>query len=284
MPLIVNGEIIDDSVLLEERQALAAMHPPAPPDADTSAEERNLTDTARQNVLSRVLLRQHAERSMPAVPEQAIEAALRKSRRSPYSSICGPAQRKAMEDQIKVERLLAQVTRNVKPPKRQEIEDYYRNHPAEFTAPDRVRVRHIVRNVDEFSSEEDALATIKRAAQELQHGTKFPVVADRYSDCQGNGGELGWIQPGEMVDEFDAVVFSMQPGEISQIFRTPFGYHIAQVIERKPAGMQTLPEVRQAISDRLYESGRQRAITMFLQEIARNANIRYVTGRTGESR
>ena len=72
--------------------------------------------------------------------------------------------------------------------------------------------------------------------QELRNGAAFAEVADRYSDCPGSGGDIGWFPRGEMVPEFDEVVFALAPGENSEVFRTRFGFHIVRVLERKASG------------------------------------------------
>ena len=104
---------------------------------------------------------------------------------------------------------------------------------------------HIVKHVDETHAEADARAGIEAALAALERGEPFAAVADRYSDCKGNGGDLGSFERGVMVEEFDNVVFAMKPGERSPIFRTPFGFHIAEVRSRQPGGgIADLREVR----------------------------------------
>ena len=89
-----------------------------------------------------------------------------------------------------------------------------------------------MKHVDETHAEADARAGIEAALAALEGGEPFAAVADRYSDCPGNGGDLGSFERGVMVEEFDKVVFAMKPGERSPIFRTPFGFHIAEVRSR----------------------------------------------------
>jgi len=62
-----------------------------------------------------------------------------------------------------------------------------------------------------------------------------------------------------MVEEFDEVVFEMGPKEISPIFETRFGFHIVQVLEKRPAGIQPLSEVYDAIANAIYQSRLERA-------------------------
>lgn len=95
-----------------------------------------------------------------------------------------------------------------------------------------VHAAHIVKNVDEHTSEADALAAMQAALQALQSGRSFEEIADEVSDCRGGGGDLGWFPRGTMVEEFERVVFALRPGEVSDVVRSPFGFHIAKLIER----------------------------------------------------
>jgi parvulin-like peptidyl-prolyl isomerase len=136
-------------------------------------------------------------------------------------------------------------------PTRKEIDLYYKTHRSEFYAGDRVHALHIVKNLDGTVEREEALACLKRAEEELARGTEFGAVADRYSDCAGNGGDLGWFPRGVMVEEFESVVFEAPIGENTPIFETPFGFHIARVMERRAAGIPPLREVYDLVAEQI---------------------------------
>ena len=59
-------------------------------------------------------------------------------------------------------------------------------------------------------------------------------MVKKYSDCDGQGGDLGTFARGQMVENFENVVFKMKPGEISEVFQSEFGYHIALLHENIP--------------------------------------------------
>lgn len=72
--------------------------------------------------------------------------------------------------------------------------------------------------------------------ERILKGSKFSTLASLYSDDEASakkGGELGFFSRGDMVSEFEAIAFSLQPGEISPVFETKYGYHIIQMIERR---------------------------------------------------
>ena len=132
-----------------------------------------------------------------------------------------------------------------------------------------IRASHIVKNVDESTTEEAALEAI-RAVQAQITADNFAELANEHSDCKGNGGDLGYFPRGQMVDEFDDVVFAMQkPGETSDVFRTPFGFHIARLVDRRPPGVRPLPEVKDEIEELLYRQKMRRAIDELLDRLQR---------------
>jgi len=92
---------------------------------------------------------------------------------------------------------------------------------------------------------------------ELRKGADFATAARRFSQDPATaeqGGDLGWFRRGQMVPEFDAVVFRMKPGVVSDPVETPFGFHIIQVQRIQPAEVQArhiliMPEISQADAD-----------------------------------
>ena len=118
-----------------------------------------------------------------------------------------------------------------------------------------------------------ALEALRAVEAELQAGASFEELARRHSDCPDGDGDLGWFPRGQMVDEFDEVVFNLPPGQLSPIFRTTFGFHIARVIDRKPAHPAALEEVEAGIRERLAEEKRKRALDRFLDHLRARAVI-----------
>jgi len=139
-------------------------------------------------------------------------------------------------------------------PEPAEIEEYYDdNLTTAFTNPERAKTRHIlIRAGAEASDEERAAAKAKAEAllARAQAGEDFATLAEADSDDSGSatrGGDLGWFERGRMVPEFDQVAFTLEPGTLSEVIETSFGYHIILVEERDPGGPQTLAEARDEI-------------------------------------
>jgi peptidyl-prolyl cis-trans isomerase SurA len=96
--------------------------------------------------------------------------------------------------------------------------------------------RHILITPNELVSEEEALNRIKQLKIRLEGGDDFAELARTNSDDRGSaieGGDLGWVSKGQMVPEFEEVLLYTEIGEISHPFRTEFGWHILQVLDRR---------------------------------------------------
>jgi len=137
-----------------------------------------------------------------------------------------------------------------------EIQSFYEYNQAEYSRPKQVKARHIL-----FDLAEDALKEteekVRKAAEavlaKVRKGEDFAKLAKAHSSCpsKSKGGDLGYFEKGQMTPAFEEVAFNLNKGEISDLVRTPFGYHIIQVEDIKEARTQPLEEVRDQIVDAL---------------------------------
>jgi parvulin-like peptidyl-prolyl isomerase len=105
---------------------------------------------------------------------------------------------------------------------------------------------------------------MQQILKELRDGADFDEMARKHSDCPENAGDLGFFPRGSMVQGFEDVVFGMEVGQTSDVFKTEFGYHIARVSDTKPAMPCPLEDVREVIVRELTEQTRQKAIEKFI--------------------
>lgn len=101
---------------------------------------------------------------------------------------------------------------------------------------DQVNARHILITPNEIIDDETAQQRLRDAYDRIKAGEDFAEFAKLLSDDPGsanNGGDLGWAGPGTFVAEFDATVNSLEIGEMSEPFRTQFGWHIVEVLDRR---------------------------------------------------
>jgi len=124
------------------------------------------------------------------------------------------------------------------------------------------RARHILVKTSEVVSEADALRRLAGLRQRIAGGTDFAELARLNSEdgTAARGGELGWVHPGDTVPEFERAMNALKPGELSEPVRTPFGFHLIQVQERRTADLSTERQrlqARQALRERKAEEAYQ---------------------------
>ncbi|MHC1742120.1 MAG: SurA N-terminal domain-containing protein [Syntrophobacteraceae bacterium] len=130
-----------------------------------------------------------------------------------------------------------------------------------------VKARHILFELKEDAPEAD-VAKVKAEAEkvlaEARKGGDFGQLATKYSKDSGSakqGGELGWFGKEKMVPQFSEAAFALKPGEISDLVRTQFGFHIIKVEDVRPEKTKSLEEVKSEIVGALKEEkGREIAL------------------------
>ena len=147
-----------------------------------------------------------------------------------------------------------------------EASAYYEAHKEDFMTPELVRASHIL-----VKKEEDAHAIKK----ELETGADFEEMARAKSiDMTAmRGGDLGFFQKGQLVPEFEEVAFRMKKGELSDVFRTQFGYHIVKVTDRMEPRLREFRSVKAAIEERLLKEKRSRIFKEFVEKLKGNRKI-----------
>ncbi|MGA9773432.1 MAG: peptidylprolyl isomerase [Blastocatellia bacterium] len=172
----------------------------------------------------------------------------------------------------------------------QEIEQYYNEHKSDF---EEIRVRHVLISTEppppavETPAGKDAgkdkpkpkQLTKEEARQKAQaildrarKGEDFAKLARENSDdpaSKDKGGEYDFFSRGRMVPEFETPAFALQPGQISDVVETPFGFHIIKLEERRAGASPTDPKVRQQITEKMKEQKLKDRI----DEIARDSKV-----------
>jgi peptidyl-prolyl cis-trans isomerase D len=138
----------------------------------------------------------------------------------------------------------------------------YEDNIEQYSTPEQIRASHILLKTE---GKDDAAvkAKIEDILKQARAGADFGELAKKYSEDESNaknGGDLDYFGHGKMVPEFDAVAFTMQPGQISDVVKTQFGYHIIKLTDKKPGATRPFAELRQQLTDQLsYERAQARA-------------------------
>jgi peptidyl-prolyl cis-trans isomerase C len=149
----------------------------------------------------------------------------------------------------------------------EEVEAYYRENKVEFLLGERVRVRHImVKTLEEA----------KEIKKRLYRGEDFIALAKQYSiwPTKQKGGDLGYIERGMVDKAFEQVAFALQRrGELSNIVKTEFGYHIIRLEDKKGSRQLTFSEAKEEIRNRLRNKKREKILTAHLKELREGAQL-----------
>src|ERR1700733_9435513 len=130
---------------------------------------------------------------------------------------------------------------------------YYNAHKDQYQVKEQAKVRHILIAVPagaDAKTDAAAKAKAEDILKQIKSGGNFADLASKNSDDPGSktqGGELGWLDPGKTVPEFDKAAFSLPVGQTSDLIKTQFGYHILQVEDKKTAHLRPLEEVKAEI-------------------------------------
>jgi len=174
----------------------------------------------------------------------------------------------------------------------EEAEAYFLQHKEQFHQSEQVEARHILVRVNNFENKEEnekALSKINKAIDEIKKGAAFEKVAEKYSEDTSakNGGYLGFFKRGEMVKEFEEAAFRLEPGQVSDIVKSPFGYHIIKVEKKLEEKDLSFDEVKERIIERIKEEKEKNQFKNYVyetyKEILTESNISaYLTKHPGE--
>ncbi len=145
----------------------------------------------------------------------------------------------------------------------QDVQRSYEDNIQQYSTPEQVRASHIL-----FKTEGKDEAAVKKQAEDVlakakAPGADFAKLANQYTEEEvgkTRGGDLDFFERGRMAKEFEDAAFALQPGQISGVVKSPFGFHIIKVTDRKAAATRTLDEVRTQVEDRIkWERAEQEA-------------------------
>lgn len=143
------------------------------------------------------------------------------------------------------------------------------------------QARHILIRTSELVADSDARRRLEQLRLRIVGGEDFAALARAHSDDAGSalrGGELGWVNPGDTVPEFETQLDGLAPNQVSQPFRSPFGWHIVQVLDRRER--DTTDEVmRQKARDAIRERKANEEIELWLQRLRAEAYVEIRLGR-----
>lgn len=266
MKISVNQEQIPEALIQREMQSWQQHNPQS--DAATAFEQ------VSTGIIDWALIRQEAERKITVSPEE-VDAEFESTcqqhggqdaffKRFGLKPDAVDAVKNDMKRQRQSRQFLDGLAMAAEPPQATLLEAYYQEHREQFVQPETVHAAHIVKHPQGEAAETAAAAELTAVRKRLLAGEDFLTVAAESSECNDSAPDLGEFPRGKMVPEFELVVFSMRPGEISPVFKTPFGLHVATVLERKDACPMTVDDAKPHIHAALLKEAQNKRIHEWL--------------------
>jgi peptidyl-prolyl cis-trans isomerase D len=211
-------------------------------DAEVDAEYRKRNEKVKLEV---VPVTADAFKSQVSATDAEIAEAFEKNKET-YRI---PEKRKVKYAQLEVEKARSTVT-----VPETDIAAFYQQNLQQYQTSAEVRASHIL-----FKTEGKDENAVKAAAEAVlpkakAPGADFAALAKQYSEDESNkntGGDLDYFGRGRMVPEFETAAFALKPGEVSDLVKSSFGFHIIKVIDSKPDTTRPLAEVRAEIEEQL---------------------------------
>jgi len=159
-----------------------------------------------------------------------------------------------------------------------DAKSYFDSHPQEFQHPEQVKLRLVLIAVQPGASEKDdaaAKARAEDARKRVLAGEDFAKVAQEVSadSSKARGGEVGWVRKGVLLTELEAPVWALKTGEVSEVLKTKYGYHVFKVDERRQPGPLPFDEVKPMLVNYLKSSKSDTAVRGFIAERRAKAKI-----------
>ena len=201
--------------------------------------------------------------------------------------------KKAIQIDINKNHLLnAEIKGKINPPSDEEVKEFYEDNKTRFQRPEAYHTRHIlaayfppeaVRNqtIEELKKNKEYFARIAeekidKVIEELKKGADFEKLAKNLSDDESsreNGGDLEFNYKGSFETSFNEAIEKLNPGETSEKIKTRFGFHVIQLIEKRPSEMAPFTEMKPEIQKYLYIKEAKKKVSSFIEKLKQTADI-----------
>ena len=189
------------------------------------------------------------------------------------------AYRKQVHDGLLIAKVVNNEVRSRLVLQETELREVYKERQERYKQVGEQTISHILFLVPQEASsreEERLRAQAESALQQLRQGGDFAALARQYSSGPSaeRGGLLGTFRPGDLLPEFEAIVATLKPGELSNVVRTPVGFHIIRVDARQQGGVRTFEEAQEEIRMELLRNRTEQKYQEWLAALRQQAYIK----------
>jgi peptidyl-prolyl cis-trans isomerase C len=157
--------------------------------------------------------------------------------------------------------------------------DFYEQNKDKIHSPERMHLRHILIRVAQQATpadKEKAKAKAEDLLKQIQGGADFAKLAQANSDdpnSKANGGDLGWVSPGQTPPTFEKAAMALKANQVSPVVESPFGYQIIQLLERQPSAAVPYEQVKDRIGMMLKQKQAQELIQARIKELRAKGKV-----------
>jgi peptidyl-prolyl cis-trans isomerase SurA len=287
---VVNNDVITLSELEETTKPIIEQVKKSSLPAEREEKEQKARRAVLDQLIENKLLEQEIKNKKVEVSERDIDAAIEQIKQQNQVSenelkailakdgITFPAYRRRIRDDLGKMRLISREIKSKIVLREEDVRKNYQDTLARFTEPAEVKVQQIFFVVPQWAREEQVAAIRKEALSILERarrGEDFAELAGKYS--QGpearEGGVLGFFKHKELRPELEEAAFKLQPGEVSGLIRSPEGFHILRVLERKGGEPKPFAEVQNQIRDEMMQVEAERQFLEWMKVLRAKAYI-----------
>ncbi len=283
MPLIINGEEIDEDIIEAEFRQIKG-HYERTLQVACCERDPEFRGYAKDNITSRALLNQEAKKRFPEISEEEITERLQKliadagGETQFYLNIGlgvkdEQAVRPNVANGVRLDKMLAEIYQPEPAYSDDELRAWYDSHLELFMTDEEIRAAHITKNLQGTQSREEIFKHLREVRSELLSGADFLAVAERERSAEQQQIDLGWFKRGEFMEEFEVIAFSMNEGEISPVFTTQLGLHLCTVLGRKAPEPKPFEEAKPDAQRRMLDEYRDKKFNAFLEQLKASSVI-----------
>jgi peptidyl-prolyl cis-trans isomerase C len=185
--------------------------------------------------------------------------------------------REDIRQQVSVKRMISEGIASSIAVSDEDVEHFYSTNIEQMQKPLEVRARHILikPNSTALADHEAAKQEADSILAEIRSGADFVELAKDRSQGPSapRGGDLGYFGPGQMVPAFEQAAFALQPGEISEVVKTQFGYHVIKLEDRRGGETAAIAEVTEQIRDYLGQLALQNAVEVLVTTLREEGGV-----------
>lgn len=283
MPLIINGEEIDEDIIEAEFRQVKG-HYERTLQVACCERDPEFRGYAKDNIISRALLNQEALKRFPEVADEEVTERLQKLIEDAggetrfymnigLASKDEAAVRPNVANGVRLDKTLQDIYQPEPDYSDEELRAWYDAHQELFMTEEHIHAAHITKGLQGAQSRDAVFKELRQVRAELLNGAEFLTVADRERGADQQQIDLGWFKRGEFMEEFEVIAFSMNIGEISPVFTTQLGLHLCTVLGRRAPEPRPFEEAREEIRQRMLEQYRDQRFNTFLEDLRAKADI-----------